>query len=335
MVNYHFFDFLIIGNISTEFIVDLNNRPHNDLLGGSALYAAGGTRCWCDRIALISKTHHTHARRLQTLHKRYLVDIEGIKYPAGQAETKHFFGYLSPHEVFCGNPVPFYASRKIEFPKGLLDYASAYDRTPAARMNKFLLEDFPIQYRDICTALVCKCSLPIQLQLTSLLQKFATTRLILQASDDYMQLEHFEMMPMLLKDVTAFIATERQVIKLFQNRLHDKWEMLESLAKMGCENVIVEDSNFGHTLFQKLTGKRTHIPAYPAPLNDPTGYQESFCGGFMAGIKRDLDPIEGLLCGAISASFTAEGSGPFYCADAYPSLMQSRFNFAKKLIKKG
>ncbi len=333
MVNHQFFDFMVIGNISTEYIVDLNNRAHNGLLAGSALYAAGGIRCWNERIALISKTNENHRLGLQHLHKRYLVDIEGVSFPSNIPESPHFIGYLSPHEVFCGNPVPFYASRKIEFPKGLIGDNLPTGSALPTRSMKYLRQDFPIHYRDITAALVCKSDLPTQLQLTSLLQKGPTKILVIQASDEYMHKDQYENMPVLLKDITAFFANEYQLASLFQNRSRDKWEMITILAGLGCEHVLIEDANFGYYLFDRHSGKRIHVPAYPASINDPTGHQESFCGGFMAGIKRNFDPVEALLCGTVSASFTTEGSGPFYCADAYPSLIQSRFNFARKLVK--
>ena len=333
MVNHQFFDFLVIGNISTEFIVDLNHRPHNDLLAGPALYAAGGIRCWNERVALIGKTHESHRYELQRMQKRYLLDIEGVSLSPKNHESIQFIGYLSPHEVFSGNPVPFYASRKIEFPRGLIGFDFSTGDDLSDKPVKFLHEDFPIHYRDITAALVCKTDLPTQLQLTSLLQKGPTRILVLQASDKYMLKDQYENMPILLKDTTAFITNERQLYSLFQNRSQDRWEMITALASLKCEHVLVEDTNFGFFLFNQHSGKRLHMPAYPAPINDPTGYQESFCGGFTAGIKRKYDPVEALICGIVSASFTMEGSGAFYCADAYPSLVQSRFNYSRKMLK--
>jgi sugar/nucleoside kinase (ribokinase family) len=72
---------------------------------------------------------------------------------------------------------------------------------------------------------------------------------------------------------------------------------------------------------------------YPVNLIDPTGILESFCGGYLAGIKKNFDPLEALLWGTVSASFTGEGTGPFYGVDSVPGLIQSRFNFASELVK--
>ncbi|MHB8089871.1 MAG: hypothetical protein ACYDH2_16650 [Anaerolineaceae bacterium] len=60
----------------------------------------------------------------------------------------------------------------------------------------------------------------------------------------------------------------------------------------------------------------------------------SFCGGFLAGFKKNYDAIEALTHGIVSASFTCEGSNPFFGADAIPGLHQNRLKLVRELVKK-
>jgi hypothetical protein len=333
MPDLQFFDFLIVGNIATEFIIDLRNRAHQNVLGGSALYAAGAIRCWNDRIALSSHTHKKNQIPLQKIHNRYQIDLEGIQFHNDFPDDRVFLGYVSPYEVINANPVAFFSSRNIVFPKDLIGYTRKEIEDISSSRPKFLPMDIPHRYWDITAALICHADLETQLQLSSMLQQTAAKILIIQSSEQYMKMSNYETMPVLMKDTTSFITTVNQLLTLFQNRSHDIWEIAETLCSLGCEHLVMHDGHFGQYLFDRQTKKRFHIPYYPVDMVDPTGMMESFCGGFIAGIKINFDPLEALISGAVSASFTAEGIGPFYGVDAIPGLLQSRYKFARGLVK--
>lgn len=333
MPDFRFFDFLVIGNISTEFIIDLHNHPQNSIMGGSSLYAAGGLRCWKNRVAIAGNTNSRNRSTLENLSRRYQVDFEGIHYYADFEDDRIFLGYITPQEVVHDNPVAFYASRKINFPKNLIGYSTFKSDEQSTSGMDLLPQDFPVHYWDITGAIICHTDLKTQLKLSSMLLKTASKILVLQSSDQYMKMANFDVLPILLKDVTTFVTTLDQLSNLFHNRSTDMWEMADYLCGLGCESIVIEDGNFGYFLFDRQSKKRFHAPVYPVEIVDPTGMQESFCGGFLAGIKNNFDSLEGLLQGIVSASFTAEGTGPFYAADAIPALLQSRCEFIHKLVK--
>jgi ribokinase len=74
--------------------------------------------------------------------------------------------------------------------------------------------------------------------------------------------------------------------------------------KMGWRGCIVNDRD-----------RLYHVPAYPTEVIDATGAGDSFCGGFLTGIRELGDPVEAALRGTISASFVIEDFGALHALD--------------------
>lgn len=334
MPEFEFFDFLVVGDIATEFIIDLRNQSHPNVVGGSLLYAAGGLRCWSDRIAMVSHTSPKYRYALEKFHRIYKIDFQGVHFNNDAYDDRQFLGYVSPNEVVIENPVAFYSSRKLRFPKELAGYEKNEPENQIHSRAKFYPEEFPIRYRDISASLICQAPLETQIQLSSILLNASTKNLVIQSSPQYMNLTSFEAMPILMKDLTAFVTTSDQISNLFRNRTTDFWEMADYLCSLGCEYVIINDEVNGFNLYDRKAKLRLQSPAYPVENIDPTGLLASFCGGFLAGFKKNYDACEALTLGIISASFTCEGSRPFYGADAIPGLQQNRLKLIRELVKK-
>jgi ribokinase len=76
------------------------------------------------------------------------------------------------------------------------------------------------------------------------------------------------------------------------------------------------------------------IPAYPVQVHNLTSAGDAFCGGFLAGYRTSYDPLYAALCGNISASFSIEGSHPFYAMDALPGLASARLESLKSKVRR-
>jgi hypothetical protein len=333
MPDYEFFDFLIVGDIATEFIIDLCNQSHPNIIGGSLLYAAGGLRCWTDRVGLVSHTSPSYRDFLKRIQRDYQIDYQGVHFDIDAYDDRQFLGYVSQNEVVIENPVAFYSSRKLIFPKELAGYQKKEPEIQSPVKVKYYPEDIPKHYQEISTALICPADLSTQIQLSSILLNKSIKNLVIQSSAQYMKLTNFDIMPVLMKDLTAFITTSDQIKSLFFNRTSDLWEMADYLCSLGCEYVIICDEVNGFNLFDRRLTKRYQSPAYPVECIDPTGKLAAFCGGFLAGYKRNYDPVEAMILGIVSSSFSCEGSSPFYGADAIPGLSQNRYKVVREFIK--
>jgi sugar/nucleoside kinase (ribokinase family) len=140
-------------------------------------------------------------------------------------------------------------------------------------------------------------------------------------------------LPVLLHGLSAFLPSEQEARSFFSPIEKDLWEMAEALGNMGCPFVVIKCGSKGQLLWDGLSKRRWHIPAYPARVKDVTGAGDSFCGGFLVGLDTSDDPLEASLRGAVSASITIEGLGPLYALDAYPGLAEARLKSLRSAVR--
>jgi hypothetical protein len=158
MPPYRFLDYLIIGNISEEYIVDLDGIAQNNILGGSALYAAGGLRCWDSRVGLISKAPERLSRELVHQLARLKIDARGIEFFPDSNESDRFIGYINPESFIEKDPVAFYASKNLPFPQSMTS-----KKKEPYKKNKLIQPDIekshpfsiPAEYLNAKAAHIC------------------------------------------------------------------------------------------------------------------------------------------------------------------------------------
>ena len=107
--------------------------------------------------------------------------------------------------------------------------------------------------------------------------------------------------------------------------------MAEELGEYGCELVVIKRGAQGQWLYDAMSKRRWEIPAYSSRKADPTGAGDAFCGGFLAGYRKNYDPLEAVLYGNVSASLKVEGSGAFHPLDVMPGLAQARLEALRDL----
>jgi sugar/nucleoside kinase (ribokinase family) len=67
------------------------------------------------------------------------------------------------------------------------------------------------------------------------------------------------------------------------------------------------------------------LPAVPIEVKDATGAGDTFCGGALVGYARSRDPMQALLCGAVSASFCVGAVGVKGLLEADPAEAEQRW----------
>jgi sugar/nucleoside kinase (ribokinase family) len=106
----------------------------------------------------------------------------------------------------------------------------------------------------------------------------------------------------LISGVDLFLPSRQDALAIFPVEPLESLRKLRALApgvtliaiKCGAEGVIAH-----------VAGVRewVRIPALRVTLVDATGAGDAFCGGVLAGIVEENDPIEALLYGVVSTSF--------------------------------
>ena len=327
--------FLAIGQLSVEFIIDLNGRAINKIIGGSSLYAAGAMSHWDENIGVLGIIGANFPEKWESELEKHHIDSRGIYQIDEFIDLRAFYSYPSSRKNIRENPVALYADKGLPFPKELLGYN--FDDHDSLRdtytlISKVILEHIPVDYLDASAAHLCPLDITSHIQLTTLLFKGSIRTLTIQPHSSYMVPSHWEDIRVVAKDAAAFITTENEMETLFQGRSKDIWEMMEAISQYGCKFVIVRNKGKGWKLYDSTNSSRYNIQDYPARILDPTGAMDAYCGGFLTQFMRQYDPLRAAIMGAVAVSMKVEGTGPFTIRSCLPGLDQARLDVIQDMV---
>src|SRR3990172_5812945 len=155
----------------------------------------------------------------------------------------------------------------------------------------------------------------------------------LDPSSRYMEPNFHRELPALVRGLDAFLPSQAEARSFFEPRPPTLWEMAEGLAAMGCRFVVLKSGGEGQFAYDAVAGRRWHLPAYPARVQDVTGAGDAFCGGFLVGLVETGDLVEACLRGSVSASLAIEGVGALYALGAASGLAQARLEALRDNIR--
>lgn len=328
--------FILVGRLTRDYLLPPSGQPLLDSPGGDLLHAAGGLAVWDRRIGLVGRVGEDYSRAWLKDFETRGFDVQGIRIQAGALDQRAFLAYSEQFEVSLVNPVSHFARRGVPFPKALLGYQAREDTQVAfTKVDPVtpVLSDVPSEYIDAGTLHLCPLNLPSLLQFTDALRGAIRT-LTLDPPAAIMKPAFVRETRALANGLTAFLPSLEELTALFWGQTNDPWEMAAALGEWGCEYVVIKCGERGQMLYDAANKRRWEIPAYPARLADPTGAGDAFCGGFLAGYRRDYDPLEGVLCGSVSASLAIEGSGPFFPLEGMPGLAEARLSALREMVRK-
>lgn len=326
-----FLRFAVAGSLTRDYLVLPDGRVAVDILGGNLLFTAAGIALWDEAIGLLARISEDYPQEWLHQIKARGMDIRGIQVDIEPLEQRNFIAYPMLDQVAYDNPLAHFSRVGKPFPKSLLGYQP---KNPGSinlmsQDTALRFKDIPFDFFDVTAAHICAMDYPSQTRLPSYLRQGHVATISLQASDDYMGSIYWERIGTVLKGINAFICTEKQIRNLFLGRSSDLWEMAEALTAFGTEFVVILTNNRRYFLYDQITKRKYEIPAYTTEIIDPTGSLESFCGGFLAGLRSHHQPLLSAMQGSISASITQEGIGPFYCMDSLPRLVNARLESLK------
>lgn len=326
-----FLRFLVAGRLTRDYLVLPDGRVAVDILGGNLLYTAAGLAMWDEAIGLLARINEDYPQEwIEEIQNRGM-DVRGIQVDTQQLEQRNFIAYPLVGQAAYDNPLSHFSRVGKPFPKTLLGYQPQKASTVnlLSQDSALRFKDIPFDYLDVTAAHICAMDFPSQTRLPSFLRQGHVTTISLLASDDYMSSVYWERIGTVLKGINAFICTEQQLRGLFLGRSSDLWEMTETISSFGIEFVVVYSDHRRYLLFDHVLNKKYEVPSYNSNVTDPTGSLDSFCGGFLAGLRSHHQALLSVCQGSISASITQEGVGPFYCLDALPRLVQARLDSLK------
>ena len=113
----------------------------------------------------------------------------------------------------------------------------------------------------------------------------------------------------LIRSADVFLPSWQDVLEILE--VAEPIEALRQLRELAREPLLIAIKCGANGVYAHARGEDRwiHVAAADVAVIDTTGAGDAFCGGFLARFARDRDAVEGLICGAVSASFCIEQQG--------------------------
>lgn len=328
-------DAVLVGRMRREFILPARSAAYLNRPGGNLGYAAASFLLWDGKPGMVSRINPDFPSEWLEDFKNAGADIDGIRQAIDPIDDRFFVTYSEDQQARYENPITWFADRQLPFPPELLSYSPTipiYCSKTEYRTDSIRVTDVPFTYLEASAAHICPIDYISHKILPSVLKGGMVSLLTMRAGNCYMDPIFWEEIRALISDITAFMITDAQAIKLFQGRSVDLWEIAGILANYGPEYIIIHAKDGTVMLYSRLKRKRWVFPSYPSKPADPTGMLDAFDGGFLAGYRKEYDAVQAVLHGLVSASFCSEGSGPFYLLECLPGLKEARLKVLSQQV---
>lgn len=329
--------YLLLGQLSREFLVTAQGKMHLDRPGGNLLYAGGGISIWQndEAVGFVSRVGENYPRKWLQIFQEYGFNTEGVKILPEEIDHRELLIYTSLRDRATDEPIKHFARMEMSFPKALLGYQDTDNLSRAidkALPTTLRQGDIPESFGYASAAHLSPLDFLSHSLMPAALRQLNINTITVDPSKSYMHSDYYDHIGEILTGLTAFIPSDQEVLSLFRGKSEDLWEIAETLGTMGCEFIIITLGSGGQLLYISATGEKYEIPAYPSRLVDITGAGDAFAGGFLAGFKKTYDPVQAVMYGNVSASFTVEGSGAFFLRNMLPGLHQARLETLPEMI---
>ncbi len=329
--------FIIAGRLQRDYIITPKGKSLEDVPGGNLLYAATGLAIWGGNTGLISRVGQDYPQEWIRQIAGYRMDVRGIQIAPESIDLRFFVAFDDSESRYYDNPISHYARLGLPFPKNLLGYTPTVLKTDNKQKPTPLtirLDSIPNDYFEAGALLLCPLDFHTHTILPVHLRQGNIHTVILDPAFSYMQPANWNELPLIIKDLTAFLVSEEKLRNFFQGRSDNFWEMAEMITGYGCEIVVIKRGRQGQMVYDKPGNNRWIIPPYPVRIANPLGAGDAFCGGFLAGFQKTFSPLEAALYGNISASIVIEGNGAFYGLDVLPGLAQYRLDALREMVQR-
>ncbi len=329
-------DYVVCGGLREDYLITAAGQAVDGAMGGNALYAAAGARVWTTAVGMVARVGNNYpAKWIQRIDQAD-IDTHGIKVMDIPRDMRTFYAYLDPETRVDTDPAAHYARVGLPVPPALQGY---HNSTPTESVSQafgpFSVRptDWPRTYMHVRGVHLAPASYATHYALPPNLRRQGVRYITCDPSVNYMQPHNLSAVANLVRGLHAFLPSEMEVRALFRDTMSDLWQAAEALSAFGVPWVVLKLGGRGQWLYNALNHTRWHIPAYPASVRDVTGAGDAFCGGFLVGLCQTDDPLEAVLYGNVSASFTVEGTGALYAVSSSRVLAQARLDALRRQVK--
>lgn len=326
---------IIVGRLRQEHVLTHDGRALPVHIGGPATYAGCGAALWHDDVNIISRLWKTASASSHDplFHQR--INTRGIQFVAAYDVDPVFYHQRPDGTVIDHHPSKYYLSHDLNLPKGLIRYQSSNDGEDETRtFTPATIQPEDLEGQDFTGAAVhftpghflTHATLPLQVK------EQGGTLVTLAPSAAYMNPAFREDVATLVQGLTAFLPDENSCRSYFRRESYDLTGMAKAFGEMGAGIVVIQCEDQHKLLWDQRRQRMWSIPFYTTDTVNRIGTNDVFCGGFLAGLLKTGDPLEGALYGVIAESISSEGYGPWYAAHAHPRLVELRLDALRERV---
>jgi sugar/nucleoside kinase (ribokinase family) len=329
--------YVFIGGMRQDYCITHDGQAYLGMIGGNAVYAAVGAAIWDSSTAIISRVGIDYPEEWLKQLQNSGINLTGVRVLPEAQDTRTFYVYPDPNTRIDTNPAKYFLELGIPLPNELKDYQTSTE----GQDSRTHLSPLAVRPEDISPELgrisnahlapadyLSHSILPIRLKERG--ARFVT----LDPSRRYMQPGFRTEVEELLSGLDAFLPSEAEATSYFQPNQPSIVEMLHLFGDMGCRWIVIKCGGNGQFIFDSDSSIIWHVPAYPSRIVDVTGAGDAFCGGFLVGLHRSMDPLEATMLGNVSASMVIEGTGALYALQSAPGLAAARLEALRESVRK-
>ncbi|MEA4912707.1 MAG: PfkB family carbohydrate kinase [Oscillospiraceae bacterium] len=288
------FSVIICGQITIDDLVLMDRPVLPDSPGGDGIYQLSGAYIWRrDKLGLIIRQGNDFDMNIMRDLTDGTVDFTGV----------------------VANPdVPNIHTFEMFDRKGYRYFINQRWSGQDSEMAPCGAADYPEKYRSTRAVSVAPIPFPWGREFLREMPIDDDTILLVDPHFDSVREHNRAAWDELFKKVTVWIPSEAEITDYFSIEAQDKVEdyipYLKKVTDGGVKVAVVKLGARGALAYDSVSGHAWHVPTYAkTKVVDTTGCGDTFCGGFASGYVQSRDPLEGLICGSVAASFCIDHYG--------------------------
>jgi ribokinase len=330
--------YVTIGGITIDSVVNAEGRISRQQMGGNAVYAAVGAHFWSPAVGIVGCIPQNYPREWLAALADAGIDTAGVVpmdtvvecaewffYQEDGSRVDHLYATLQdfPHSAYATRESLTFAEKQ-EWMEALQHATPLCGQTFAT-----FRQAHPVGIEHIPAAFW-------QARAFHLAPEQFTSHLVLartlrqrhgQVSVDpgrYVHTIAVTTLSSLLIELDAFLPSAKEAYALFPTQ--SLKEIVAQLANLMSGAVVIKIGNQGSLVWNRTQNKIVHVPAITTTVIDPTGAGDAYCGGFMVGLRESGDPVVAACYGTVSASFVIEGFGALYALHKTRAAAENRLH---------
>ena len=326
-------DYICCGGLRVDYLIPHKGQAHLREMGGNALYAAVGARVWNDSVGLLARVGENYPDGWLDALKQDGLDVSGVRIVPDHQDMRTFYAYTDQRTRVDTDPAFHLARIGLSPPDELRDYVHSTPGQDDPNEYEPLAvqpDDWPAAYDGARALHLSPISIRTQTHLPIRARQAGVAQVTADPGERYMAPRLRPHVEALLQNVDVFMPSEMEARSLLGEI--DLWDATVEFARRGPRVVVIKVGDHGALMYERDSGRRTHVPPYPACVVDVTGAGDSFCGGFAVGLVETGNPTRAALYGTVSASFVIEGYGALYAMRASRAQARKRLAFLERAV---